>query len=254
MKKRIMAMMTALVMAATVAVTSIPAMAATETLTESAEVYELVNLGYNGGEKGPISITKGTLRKGWFTKKTVYLVCLSGTELIENQSTGIWTDLLSGFEFDNKYVKNVVAAIKANVPAGSNLIISGHSLGGMVAQQVAANDSIKDGYKVLNTVTFGSPLIKGFDREGTVKRLGDTSDVIPYASVSTLNGGLLWQAAGLNREDGGYSFASTEAHVESYGRVDVWGAYDVLGVKNGNAKLILDMDTMTFFKSPTNVW
>ena len=36
----------------------------------------------------------------------------------------------------------------------------------MVAQQVAADKYIKDNYEVLNTVTFGSPLIKGFTREG----------------------------------------------------------------------------------------
>ncbi len=68
---------------------------------------------------------------------------------------------------------------------GSNLVVTGHSLGGMVAQQVAADSTIKKNYNVLNTVTFGSPLINGFQREGTVKRLGDTSDPVPYLSLTT---------------------------------------------------------------------
>ena len=101
------------------------------------------------------------------------------------QSAGWWTDLLVGFEQDNRYIQNVRAAILNNVPAGSNLLVTGHSLGGMVAQQVAADSQIKSNYNVLNTVTFGSPLIDGFQREGTVKRLGDTSDPVPYLSLTT---------------------------------------------------------------------
>ena len=255
MKRRIMGILTALMMAATVAITSVPAQAASQTLTQANEVYDLVSLGYNEGVKGPISITKGVMTEDewwWTNTSDVYLVCLSGTEMVENQSTGYWTDLLAGFEFDNDYSKNVVSTILANVPAGSNLVIAGHSLGGMVAQQVAADSSIKDAYNVMNTVTFGSPLIEGFSREGTVKRLGDTSDVIPFASVSTINGGLIWQAAGLNREDGGYGTDLMGAHCESYARADVWGAYDVVGTKNGSAVLSLDMDTMTFYYSPSS--
>lgn len=250
MKKRIKGALTALLMAVTVAFTSVPVEAATTTFTQANQVYDLVCLGYNAGVKGPISITRGTMTKNGTTKE-VYLVAMSGTEIVDGQSTGYWTDLLSGFEFDNDYSKNVVSAILANVPANSNLILAGHSLGGMVAQQVAANKQIKNGYNVLNTVTFGSPLIKGFEREGTVKRLGDSNDVIPFASVSSINGGLIWQAVGLNKEDGGYKYASTEAHCESYSRADVWGAYDVTGTKNGGATLSLDMSTMTFFYAPS---
>ena len=223
------------------------------TYTKAPEIYKLVRDGYNQGEKGPISIVKGTLKKGLFTSKTVYLVTLSGTELVLNQSTEVLTDLFSGFNLDNAYYSNVVSVICQNVPQGANLIIAGHSLGGMVAQQVAGNSTVKARYNILNTVTFGSPLLSAGTREGTVKRLGDVSDVVPFLSVHTVVN-TVWALAGLNREDGGYYLKPITAHNESYGRTDVWGKYDVTGTKNGGARLILDMSTRVFYQSPIIDW
>lgn len=229
----------------------------TVTYTNAAQLSCLVQLGYScHGNEGPISITKGilTYQNWWWTEqKEVYVVCLSGTDTdAQNTTTGYFTDLLSGFEFDNKYVRNVKKAIQNNVPAGSNLIISGHSLGGMIAQQVAADKDMKDSYNIMNTVTFGSPLIDGFEREGMVRRLGDTSDVVPYLSVSTfLN--IAWQAGGLHREDGGYGSNLLGAHCESYNRQDIWGTYDAGGEKNGSRTLTLDFSTTRFFASPVVV-
>lgn len=223
----------------------------TQTYTNSSEVFNYVSLGYNEGEKGPIIITKATLQNS-SSSKEVYLVTLSGTELVDGQSTGYLTDLLSGFNLDNAYLRNVVKIISENIPTNSNLVLAGHSLGGMIAQQVAANDTIKSNYNVLNTITFGSPLLSAGSREGTVKRLGDTSDVIPYASGSLINN-TVWAILGLNRENGGYGLDLLAAHTQSYGRSDVWGKYDVLGYKNGKAKLILNLDSQTFYQSPTTV-
>ena len=143
--------------------------------------------------------------------------------------------------------------MKENIPYGSNILVTGHSLGGMVAQQVASESELKSDYNILNTVTFGSPLINGFEREGTVKRLGDKNDVVPYLSVSTfLN--VIWQTLGLNREDGGYGINSlVAAHCESYQRSDEWGAYDVTGTKNGGKTLTLDFSTTRFYHSPVIV-
>lgn len=226
-----------------------------KTYTNSAELSRLVMLGYYSYQQdGPISITKATLNyNNWLKqKKDVYVVCLSGTDGdATNQTTGWFTDLLVGFEFNNLYIKNVKKVIQENIPAGSNIVVYGHSLGGMVAQQVASDDTLKKNYNILNTVTFGSPLINGFTREGTVNRLGDTSDPVPYLSVSTfLN--VFWQTLGLNKEDGGYKLTDFEfhAHNESYNRTDVWGKYDVTGEKNGKATLSLDFATTQFFHSP----
>ena len=215
--------------------------------TQANQICEICYQGYNGGTQGPIIVIRGFLKKG-NSSKEVYLVTLSGTELVENQSTGYLTDLLVGFNQNNAYLRNVVSVIKTNIPAGSNLILSGHSLGGMVAQQVAANSEIKAKYNVLNTVTFGSPLISEGSREGTVKRLGDVSDVVPYLSAT---GNIVWQVCGLNRENGGYGTDVGSAHSDSYIRSDVWGKYDVTGTKYGSAKLSLDLASQRYYKSPT---
>ena len=222
--------------------------ATTRTYTTAPEIYQLVRDGYNGGEKGPISVTKGTLKSGW-SSKTVYLVTLSGTELVFNQSTEVITDLLSGFNLESPYYHNVVNVILNNIPRGANLILAGHSLGGMIAQQVAANSSVKAYYNVLNTVCFGSPLLAAGFREGTVRRLGDVSDPVPY-----LSGNLFVTPVrailGLNREDGHYYLQPITAHNSSYSRADLWGKYDVTGTKYGGAKLTLDLGTRTFYPCP----
>ncbi len=220
----------------------------TRTVTNAAEVAQLVSDGYNQGTLGPITITKGKLVNGW-SSKDIYLVTLSGTEMVFNQSTEWITDLFAGFNLGNAYYYNVVNTILANVPRGSNLVLAGHSLGGMIAQQVAADTSVKYYYNVLNTVTFGSPLLAAGFREGTVKRLGDVSDFVPL-----LSGNLfvtpIRALLGLNRENGGYGLQAIKAHKESYKRADVWGKYDAIGAKNGRAKLVLDMDTRVFYQSP----
>ncbi len=233
----------------------------TVTFENAAQMATLAKVGYADYQTaGPISITEGrmTYNTYWGAEdKEVYVVALSGTEsIVENQTTTIKEDLLSGFELSNEYEVNVKNAIIDRIPAGSNIILAGHSLGGMVAQQVAADKYIKDNYEVLNTVTFGSPLIKGFTREGMVKRLGDTSDKNPFYSISTfLN--IAWQYAGVNHEDGGYNGDSAAAHCDSYLREDVWGSYDcagekrgsVLGVETGSRMLTLNFATTSFYTS-----
>ena len=233
----------------------------TVTIENAAQMATLTKVGYADYQSaGPISITEGrmTYNTYWGTEdKEVYVVALSGTEtIVENQTTTVKEDLLSGFELSNEYKTNVKNAIIDRIPAGSNIILAGHSLGGMIAQQVAADKYIKDNYEVLNTVTFGSPLIKGFTREGMVKRLGDTSDKNPFYSISSVLN-IVWQYAGVNHEDGGYNGDSSAAHCDSYLREDVWGNYDCCGekkgttlwVQTGTRMLTLNFATTSFYTS-----
>lgn len=217
--------------------------------------YQL-HLGYTTKSTGSISVTKAKLDNGgWFSKpQDVYVVALSGTDFFavaRGQSTGVITDLLSGFEFDNPYVRNVKKVILKNIPVNSNLFITGHSLGGMVSQQVSAEKEIKAKYNIVNVLAFGSPLLDATKREGTVTRLGDVHDIVPYLSVNTLNFRIIQQIFGLNREDGGYrAYEILSAHCKSYQRSDVWGKYDVTGKKNGKATLTFDFSTTNFFYTP----
>ena len=234
------------------ALSSVAAAGNSRTISNAAEMCDYVYDGYNQGTKGPITVTKGTLKKS-LTSKTVYLVTLSGTEWVFNQSTEALTDLFSGFNLKSAYYANVVDVILNNIPKGSNLILAGHSLGGMIAQQVAADSTIKARYNILNTVCFGSPLLSAGLREGTVKRLGDVSDVVPLLSAQIFVNPI-WALVGLNRENGGYGAKTITAHKESYRRADVWGKYDAVGEKNGKNKLVLDESTRQFFKSPVIDW
>lgn len=220
-----------------------------KTFTTSPSVYSYVCDGYNS-TVGPISITQGQLIANGSTK-SIYLVTLSGTQLKSNQATGIINDLQAAMSIEGAYVNAIVNAIRSSVPKGSNLILAGHSLGGMVAQQVAGNSTIKSEYNVLNTICFGSPLITFIWREGTIKRLGDTSDIVPILSVSSLFViTAVWNYTGLNRENGGYGTDLLGAHLRSYGRDNVWGRYDAVGVKYGNATIKVDTATRKWFAAP----
>lgn len=250
MKKKLTALLAAVLTLTMLSGSAVSAAPAEVTYTQANQIAEYCYQGYNEGMRGPVIITQGKLQKP-FSNKDVYLITLSGTELVDNQSTGLFTDLLVGFNLNNAYLRNVVNIITANIPAGSNLILAGHSLGGMVAQQVAADSTIRKNYNVLNTVTFGSPLISAGNREGTVKRLGDTSDVVPYLSATGSLSKEAWKIAGLQRENGGYGTDVVTAHVDSYLRNDLWGKYDVTGVWYGLSTLTLDLSTQKYYKSPT---
>lgn len=222
----------------------------TVTYTNAAQVDRLVQTGYSWIQKeGPYSITQGSLvdRKSG-SETPVYLIAISGANLsVPNQTTDLNVCILAACGLNNKYLQNIKKTMLENIPTDSNIIVAGHSLGGTVGQQVVAETKLKKTYNFLNTVTFGSPLIKGFSREGTIKRLGDIKDRIPYYGISTILN-ICWQTFGLNKEDGGYKNRHN-AHAHGYQREDVWGDYDVTGQKNGSKSLVLDYSTTKFYQS-----
>ena len=220
----------------------------TQTITKSSELAKLVKMGKNKGQEGPISITQGKMVPRLGKSQNIYVITFSGTELVKNQSTDIISDLLSGFNMNNAYYFNAVKVIRANVPRGSNLVLAGTSLGGMIAQQVASNPTIKKEYNVVNTVGFGAPLISPGLCEGTVKRLGDWVDPVPYLSINSFTAPIS-SILTLSREKSGYK-NPIEAHIYSYIQDGVWGKYDAVGVRNGGTKIILDVGTRKFYPAP----
>ena len=236
-------------------VTAFAASKNTKTLHNAPELYEYVRKGYNGGTKGPIIITKATLQtKGGSGKQNVFLVSLVGLQPeVKYQATSYFTCLKVGLNLPNDYFDRASAAILKNkdMRFGDKIIFAGHSLGGMVAQQLAANPAIQLKFKVLNTVTFGSPLIAAGFREGKIQRLCHVQDLVPILSTNSLITPV-HAYYGLNREGNENDYDDWKvAHSDAYGTdANLFKDYDVLGYKGGNKVLVLNLNYEKFYKAP----
>ena len=78
-------------------------------------------------------------------------------------------------------------------------------------------------------------LTKAADREGPLVRCADKFDVIPKFSPAVFVSPSNYRNAIV--VDGGYFGNPDGAHNLSYPRADLWGGYDVFGVKGGSAAL-----------------
>ena len=200
--------------------------------------------------KGPIIITEGTLKVDG-KSCDIYLVTLTGLEIptLTPQTTDIITTGQAGLELSNDFERNVRRVMKAEIPKGANIVLAGHSLGGMVAQQVAADKAMQKRYNILNIVAYGSPVMFNGQIEGTLKRMGDVNDPVPYLSANTFTN---WEVQNgtLQKEDSGLGIDITfAAHRNSYFSEKTWGKYDVLGFKGGDATIKLKLKTQKFYAS-----
>ncbi|MBR6360515.1 MAG: hypothetical protein IKS04_01850 [Clostridia bacterium] len=196
---------------------------------------DVLDFTLEGGKHAvPIRVVKAGLKKDGIVC-WAYLVTLVGVESGTKQNNNIENCLKAGFGKTGEYFAEAKQIILDKVPKGSNLMLAGHSLGGMTVQQLSADPDIKANYKVLNTLTAGSPYIPvKAEREGTLHRLADRGDAIPWLSV-----GLITDTHKMLKEvsweDGGFIGDPDSAHNISYRSNDVWGAYDAFGEKGGNA-------------------
>ena len=194
----------------------------------------------------PMRVFPAVLEKDGETKD-VYLISLLGVKGNRKQVNSAKNLLPAAFNKKNSYAEFVVETIRNTIPEGSALVFACHSLGGMVAQALRADARLVDNYEIVNVLTAGSPLILvKTPTEGSLQRLADKNDIIPLLSPATVTN-LSQQIRSASREDGGYAFDPDGAHNLSYMRDDVWGAYDALGVKNGNATLRFSPDAMTVY-------
>lgn len=184
----------------------------------------------------PYFIKEGTLYENSNDTigKHVYVVSLKGTNgsMKFSDVRSIYNCILSGVSIPNSYVTTVVKDIQAKAPKGSNIVLIGHSLGGMVAQQLAANSTLKKNYVILNTVTMGSPYVITVGREGGLRRFADAADIVPYLSTLGLGNPL---AGNVTTKGCGYAFNPDGAHNNSYVDAQFWSQFDCLGNKNGGA-------------------
>ncbi len=200
-------------------------------------------------DKGPVAISEATLTENG-EETPVYFVALHGTEVTAlGEAADMISDVQVGlFESDNKYTSNAKANIYEDVPKGSNLIIAGHSLGGMSAQMLAADPDLKKDYNILYTTAIASPLImKDAEKEGTVNRLADNNDLVPKLSIYTLTDNEA-QKSNVYTTDSDYNMFT--AHTGSYDDADLWGTYDAVGTPNGNATLTVNASSTKTHASP----
>lgn len=198
--------------------------------------------------QGCFSITKGVLKDGG-KQCDIYLIAahgLEGSAIGQNDDT---TNAgLAGFEQDSTYLQQFMKVIKKNVPKDANIIFAGHSMGGMVAQQAAANKTMQKRYNILHVITWGSPLICKGEIEGQLHRNCAAGDVVPLLSVYTLTDTEA-QLNDRNREQADV-IPVIQSHVEGYNDKDAWKDYDALGVKGGKAVLLMDDSTTQRFNAP----
>jgi uncharacterized protein YjbJ (UPF0337 family) len=243
-------------------------------ISGSVTMAEFIYTGYShqAGE-GPITIVPGSLKTSSDSPPVdIYVVGMSGTDNTgktgyDGKPLSVLEDLKIGLTDSNgRYADSVVERILATIPKGSNLVLGGHSLGGMTAQLVAADPRIKDNYNVIHTVAYGAPVMKPGDQEGGVSRLADRADVVPFLSIHTLNP-LNWddQFGDVSREYSGIiptsrvgnTYIKSEewsnfidnhtapkwlqnGHGNSYIDFNTWGDYDALGQKGGTASITFD--------------
>ncbi|WP_147445429.1 hypothetical protein [Corallococcus aberystwythensis] len=242
----------------------------------AAELAQFVWAGYNHGKLGPVSIAPATLTQGG-KSIPVHLVGISGTDIVQGQSTSLANNPSVAFGKNNPMFANAKAAILATVPKGSNLVLAGHSQGGMVAQQLAADKDIQAHYNVMQTVTFGSPEVMTGKPEGTIKRIAANPDPVPLLNSRSLGAGLeKWSPADavvakvadavvrrnsnqqLIDSDFGSKWMGFKSHIDDYtnesngqlSQMDALGRR--VGVGETGATLQVNLGQRKFFSSPVN--
>jgi hypothetical protein len=146
-------------------------------------MQDMAALVFDNYNKAPILIAKinGT--------RSRYLLALSGTEMRDGQATGLIEDLGASVNQLNGYGLFVLSALSAydngrGVPHGSEIVLVGHSLGGMVAQTIASNTDRFVRWKMIRVVTLGSPKTAFLPEAVRVRHFAGKGD--PVVSLSLI--------------------------------------------------------------------
>ena len=216
--------------------------------------------------KGPMGVVPALLNG-----EPVTLLVLGGTFPAKGQATGFKEDVLSAMEQSNDYLRNIVKLFDAKnadgspvIPADKPVIVSGLSLGGMVAQQLLAQKDLMDRFDIHSIICFGAPLLAAEYRtpDTRVVRICDSADQVPYAGRPHLQDMLAQKLFNKQpselirqldqqeviRRDGGYR-TTMMAHSQSYIMNPCWKDLDVLGQVNGTNELVMQ-GNLQFYPCP----
>lgn len=183
-----------------------------------------------------ITVRRATLNESGKAGRGVYLIALGGSDYSWNESsiTCLQNAIRSGCSLPNSYLSAVIAKANEVIPKGSEVVLIGHSMGGMIAQQFADDSTMKSNYNISYVLTMGAPYIADDAREGTLHRMADSADIVPHLSMAAL---ILGQySKDQSVETSAYSNPLT-AHTLSYSQASCWQQYDALGVKGGSSTI-----------------
>ncbi|WP_285726966.1 hypothetical protein [Psychromicrobium xiongbiense] len=118
-----------------------------------------------------------------------YVVSIPGTQNWSPTAEGSVFDLSSNLATAagqrSTMTQGVIDAIKANVPAGSEILLAGHSQGGMSAMNIASDPTALPGYRLTNVVTYGSPVDNDHPAPGVqVVAFQHPRDVVPLVDLN----------------------------------------------------------------------
>jgi hypothetical protein len=171
-------------------------------INNSQQLAQLIDHHYKTGR--PIGIVELETPPGRPQGEKTYLVMIAGTE---PGKTGQSNSALADYAYygarGGEYQKQVLRAFdEAKIPKNSHIVMTGHSLGGMVPQDLAASKEFKErGYKVDAVITFGAPQTTPEQRETVYHRFANAGDPVP-AHASCAHPSLTSPQTVLNNEPG----------------------------------------------------
>ncbi len=197
------------------------------TLNEAADFL------FDGGP-GEITITPVSLTENGKTRR-VYIVCVMGMGYDFKKPNNPIACVPAAFNIRNGYYRLVRKTMLKRIPRGAEVMLYGHSLGGMVCQELACDKKLKEPYRITRILTIGSPyiMVSRKNREGSLVRFADTSDSVPKLSPAFLIDRKDYKDAYFR--DGGYNGDPDLSHNRSYRDADVWRVFDALGVEGGDS-------------------
>ena len=190
-------------------------------------------------DSDPFKIRKAVLSSPECEDRTVWVIGLRGTNgsMDKTDPLSLPVCFRSGCSRENIFFHLVKDAIKKEIPAGESLVYIGHSLGGMVSQQLGADEELSGMYKTLNVLTLGSPYVLFKGKKCPLHRMADRVDIVPVVCSLASFANLF--IGNVTHECAGNYFSFNGAHCDSYQKSEVWRKYDCFGIENGGRCLTL---------------